>query len=271
MLYKRILNTLFLVFITNLVFSQAEDKKEEPKEYIDKKLFYEQGINCTQFIKQYLSLNTLNTSNLPYLLTGNVVYRNFGLRYGLNYIMNNSENLGKSTSLSNPLPNDETQKIVSNLFTGRVGLFYYQRVNRKFIVNYGLDFLFSKDYTLNQTNNSTFNVSNSGSQNTTITTVTKARSKTLVNSLGGGPFIGIQYFFTKNVSIGTESSIYLIDSETNQTISNDFFSQTLTTFNFQGGQNNTTIVSTNTSQDLNSKQTNTNINIPLNIFLYIRF
>jgi hypothetical protein len=272
MTHKIITATLLLFANVNFLFAQADKSSEENKDIPEKKFFYEQGINCTQFVKQYLSFNSINISNLPYLFTGNVVYKPFGFRYGFNYIMNNSEDLGETTSLNNPTPDNDTKKITSNLFTGRMGLFYYQRINKKFVVNYGLDFLISKDYTLSQTNNSTYDVNSSGSQTTTITTATKSTSKTTVNSTGGGPFIGVQFFFNKNISIGTESSIYIVSSETKQNLTRDFYSQSITSYSvWQGIPTSISTTNNSSSQEIKSKQSNTNINIPLNLFCYIRF
>lgn len=272
MTHKIITATLLLFANFNLLFAQADKNSEENKEILEKKFFYEQGINCTQFVKQYFSLNAISNSNIPYLFTGNLVYKPFGFRYGFNYIMNNSEDLGTTTSLNNPTPDNDTKKITSNLFTGRMGLFFYQRLNKKFVVNYGLDFLISKDYTLSQTNNSTYDINSSGSQTTTTTTATKSSSKTTVNSIGGGPFIGVQFFFNKNISIGTESSIYIISSETKQNLNSDFYSQTIESFvGWQGPQTDITTINNSTNQEINSNQYNTNINIPLNLFCYIRF
>lgn len=217
--------------------------------------FYEQGINCTQFVKQYFSLTPTTINNLPYLLVGNMVYGSVGLRYGLN-IQNQAINESSSnTSLLTPVSPSNKINTDINGINYRCGLFYHKQIGKRFSTNLGIDFI-------NEVFKTT--VKSDVSQttgNTTINTISTATTKS--TSIGGGPIMAIQYYFTPKVSIGTETCLYITSSEKEQKSEN-----TITMISTGlGGMNS---VSTNNIED-KTKEGGTNIIIPLSLFFYIRF
>jgi len=220
---------------------------------VDKKFFYEQGFNISQFAKQFVSFNnaTLN-SNLPYLLTGNFVYKNFGFRYGLNAISNNSKsNANIDGSNSTNQPSSNVTKTSSLDF--REGFFYHKQVAKKLVANMGIDLLASNSKSDITTHDfSSFSQANSTTFDSKVTSTTE--------SYGFGPFISIQYFLLRKLSIGTETSFYYF-------IENNVQNAKSTTID-------TNSLGTNIiSQTNESKGTaqRTEIKIPLTIFLYVKF
>jgi hypothetical protein len=247
-LYTNAQNTQDSVVVINDSASIQYPKKKRV-------FFYEQGINCTQFVKQYLSLTPTTVNNLPYLLVGNMVYGSIGLRYGLN-IQNQAINESTTnTSFTSPFaPTNRTNTNISAT-NYRAGVFYHKQIGKRFSTNIGLDFVLEESKTSVKADVS------QTSGNTTINTISTATTKR--NSIGGGPIMAIQYYFTPKVSIGTETCIYVTSTVMEQKTDNTV---TTTSTGF-GGINS---VSSNTIED-KTKEGGTNIIIPLSLFFYIRF
>ncbi len=261
--FKSIVSIVFIGIFS--FYTNAQNKQDSvivindssSVQYPKKKrtFFYEQGINCTQFVKQYLSLTPTAVDNLPYLLVGNMVYGSVGLRYGLN-VQNKAINESTTnTSLNSPFaPTNRTNTDIS-LTSYRVGIFYHKRVGKRFSTNVGVDFISEESKTLVKADVS------QTSGNTTINTISTATTKR--NSIGGGPVMAIQYYFTPKVSIGTETCIYITSTVMEQKTDN---TTTMISTGF-GGMNS---VNTNSLED-KTKEGGTNIIIPLSLFFYIRF
>jgi len=248
------------IFTSNLL-AQETPSKPENGDYTDKTFFYEQGLNCTQFVKQYLSLNATTNTNLPYLFTGNFVYKKIGLRYGFNFNNSRASTSQDPTGTNTAFNTPNTTKTLTNVYDARVGVFYYKRLSRRFITNIGVDFLYLNSYI----KTSSFNSTSSG---TFSSSTTNSDLKTVATGLGCGPFISIQYFIAPRVSIGTESAIYYSMSSSNQSgNSTSTITQTINT----GSGFFTQTSSTSTTNKNSSKDSGTNLIVPLNLFVYFRF
>lgn len=244
---------LFLFVLSSLSLSAQTAFISKDSSFIDKKFFYEQGISFSQFAKQYISFNNSTfTSNLPYLLTGNLVYKQIGFRYGINATLNNTSTKDDNTSTAGTNPTNTIDTKNSGL-DFRSGFYYYKRITKKLVANAGADFVYS---TLNSKIETEQFTSFSPGVNT------KAISKLNINnySAGFGPFISVQYFILPKFSIGTESSYYFFMETSSQA-----GESSITTDNF----GTISIISQSTSTKSNI--TRSEIKVPLNIFLYIRF
>lgn len=253
MLLKTKSNLLLIAFFTSITVINAQVVTADSTH---KKFYYEQGINCTQFVKQYLSFNETFSSNMPYLLTGNIGFKKIGLRYGTNYQISNSKNNSSSSSSSSggsssspPLIAESNSINIDN----RVGFYYRKLYFNRLSLNIGIDFLISN--ALVKTKNESTQASG------TSTTVTKSNTKTTTNSKGYGPFMALNYKVWKNISLGTEAALYYI-SGTSKQEGSSFSSETSAFLPYSFVQ-----------QDVQGKTTfkETQIRIPLTLFVYFKF
>jgi hypothetical protein len=226
---------------------------------ISKKFYYEQGVNCTQFVKQYFTFNETFNSNMPYLLTGNIGYKKIGLRYGTNYQISNNKNTtdGSSSSSNGPstINPPTTNELNSVTIDNRIGLYFRKWYFKRLSLNFGLDFLIS---------NSIIKTKSESSQTGgTVITYAKSDSKTTSQSTGYGPFLAVNYKVWKSISIGTETALYYISGTSKQ----EATSFTSFTPNSPFG------IYSYTSQDQSGKTTfgSTEIRIPLVLYLYFKF
>ena len=244
---------LFLFILSSLSLNAQYILTAKDSAFANKRFYYEQGINFSQFAKQYLSFNNSTfVSNLPYLLTGNLVYKQIGFRYGINATLNNTSTKddNSSTAGANPTNTSDTK---SSSIDFRSGFFYYKRIAKRLVANAGADFVYSTLSSKIETEQST-----SFSPGVSTTTLSKLNINN--GSIGFGPFVSVQYFILPKFSIGTESSYYFYKETSSQT------GESRTETNSFG------VVST-TSQSTSTKSntTRSEIKVPLNIFLYIRF
>jgi hypothetical protein len=256
MLQKTQLFLLAGSLFTTLITAEAQ---ELPKDSTSRKFYYEQGINCTQFVKQYLSFNDNFTTNMPYLLTGNIGFKKIGIRYGTNYQISNSENniSGSSTtntgiSTNTPPSINETNSI---FIDNRIGFYFRKVYFKKLNLNVGLDYLISS--AIVKTKNENTQIAS------TSINLTKSDTKTTTNSTGYGIFLALNYTVWKNISLGTEAALYYV-SGTSRQEGSSFSSQTPTspfgTFTF-------------VEQQASGKTTfgATEIRIPLTLYVYFKF
>jgi hypothetical protein len=254
MLQKTSKFLILIVFFTSVSLLKAQIVT---KDSTQKKFYYEQGINCTQFVKQYLSFNETFSSNMPYLLTGNIGFKNIGLRYGTNYQISNSKNNSSGSSSSSSGGSTSSPPLIaeSNSITidNRVGFYYRKIYFNRLIFNFGLDFLISN--ALVKTKNESTQVQS------TSTTLTKSDTKTTTNSMGYGPFLAFNCKVWKNISLGTEAALYYV-SGTSKQEGSSFVSETspFNPYSF-------------VQQEVQGKTTfkETQIRIPLTLFVYFKF
>jgi hypothetical protein len=245
---------ILIVFSLTAIVLKAQNTATDT---INKKFYYEQGINCTQFVKQYLSFNETFNSNMPYLLTGNIGFKKIGLRYGTNYQISNSKNNSSSSSSSSSGGSTSSPPLIAESnsinIDNRVGFYYRKMYFNRLSLNIGIDFLISN--ALVKTKNESTQVSG------TSTSETKSNTKTTTNSKGYGPFMALNYKVWKNISLGTEAALYYISGTTKQEGSS-FSSETSSFLPYSFVQ-----------QEVQGKTTfkETQIRIPLTLFVYFKF
>jgi hypothetical protein len=253
------LKTIFLLVCLVSINLKKTNAQDISTDTTSKKFYYEQGINCTQFVKQYFSFNETFNSNMPYLITGNLGFKKIGLRYGTNYQISNNKSTtdgssgssGGQTTISPPTTNELNSVIIDN----RIGIYFRKWYFKRLNLNVGLDFLIS---------NSTIKTRDESSLiGGSVTTYSKTDTKTISQTTGYGPFLTINYRVWKNISIGTETALYYISGTSKQEASsfNSFTPNTpFGTYSF-------------TTQNQSSKATfgSTEIRIPLSLYLYFKF
>lgn len=251
------LNCTFFVFLLFL-FTVNVKAQEAIKDSTQKKFYYEQGINCTQFVKQYLSFNESFSSNMPYLITGNIGFKSIGLRYGTNYQISQSDNSATGTSSSNSGPSTVTPPSVNESnsvsIDNRIGFYYRKSYFKKLNLNVGIDYLLSNALVKTKNENTTVN--------SFSTNLTKTNTKTSTKSTGYGFVLAVNYKVWKSISIGTEAALYYVAGTSRQE-GYSFVSETPSspfgTYTF-------------VSQDVTGKTTfkETQIRIPLTLYVYVK-
>lgn len=242
-----------------ITIASVAQSQELSKDSTSKKFYYEQGVNCTQFVKQYMSFNETFNSNMPYLLTGNIGFKKIGLRYGTNYQISNSKNnTSGSSSSSNgtptitpPTTNESNSVIIDN----RIGFYFRKWYFKKLSLNFGLDFLISNSLIKTKVESSEVGGSS--------TIFSKSDTKTTSTSSGYGPFLAVNFKVWKSISIGTETALYYVSGTAKQEAS--LFSSSTPTSPFG--------TYTFVTQEQSGKTSfgGTEIRIPLTLYLYFKF
>lgn len=251
--------SLILTFLIAKSLSNPLQAQEIAEDTTQKAFYYEQGINCTQFVKQYLSFNENFSSNMPYLITGNIGYKKIGLRYGANYQISSSKNNTSGSSSSNIGGNTISPPSVAEqnsvAIDYRVGIYYRKTYFKRLNLNVGLDYLMSN--ALVKTKNESTQIGG------TSTSLTKSSTKTTTKATGYGFFLALNYTVWKNISLGTEAALYYV-SGTSKLEGTSFSSDTPTS-----------VFGTYTyvNQETSGKTTfgDTQIRIPLTLYVYFKF
>lgn len=253
------LNTkLFLLYL--MCFPMLNTKAQVVStDTTGRKFYYEQGINCTQFVKQYLSFNESFSSNMPYLLTGNFGFKSFGLRYGANYQISNSKNTSSGSSNSSfggsttvPPSLDQVNSVVVD---ARLGIYYRKIFFNRLNLNIGLDYLISNADV--KTKNESSEISG------TFTSTTKSETRSTTKASGYGAFLAVNYRVWRSVSVGTEAALYYVTGSTKEkgsAFNSETPSSPFGTYTF-------------VSQETSGKTTfgDTEIRIPLTLYVYFKF
>jgi hypothetical protein len=245
--------TLLVIFIFTNIKAQ-----EVVKDTTKHNFYYEQGINCTQFVKQYLTFNESFTSNMPYLITGNIGFKRIGLRYGINYQISESDNntSGSSSSSSggSSIAPPTVNQSNSVAFDNRVGFYYRKSYFKRLNLNIGIDYLIGSSVIKTKSENT-----QTGS---IFTTLTKSETRTSTKSSGYGVSLAINYKIWKSISIGTEAALYYI-SGTSRIEGSSFVSETpiipFSTYSYL-------------SQEIKGKTTfnDTQIRVPMTLYIYVK-
>lgn len=251
---KPIMATLTLLSLHSKSYSQEAESIFE-----NKKVYYEQGLNITQFIKQYASFNNSSVNGLPYLVTGNIGFKKFGIRYGANYIIDNESTVTPSDPTStNNTSVDEKNKLNNGNF--RLGFYHSKNIAKRWRLLYGLDYTM----TLRKEVTSRHNVTSNSSSFSSFTSETTSNSTSKTMLMGGGPFLSIQFFINRSFSIGTEASYYYIFGE-----SKDNSNSTTVNTNISFG--NVDVTSTTSNFNTTQKISNAQTFIPSSLFINFRF
>lgn len=185
MFYKKLaLLSLSFLLLTTLVAQERKFKNE----------FH---LNATGFVGNYLNFGNGPISNNPFLLGYKRVYRNKAIRFGA---------FGSSSS-SNRVVNPQQPRSYRNSkeLELRTGFEWRKMLNPKWMFFYGLDLA------VGFTDNRTTNFQNVNFQGTQV--LVKNISSFAQNSYGGGPIAGLQWDFSKRISLLAESRAYFNYSE----------------------------------------------------------
>lgn len=196
------------------------------------------GVQINELTKQVFSINNSNSVNTnPFLITYDLTERDthWGLRAGLGFTYADSTgNEDPNNSGSNTL----TEKRKTHGVQFRIGVQKTFSLSDKFTSGVGLDLVYKHiDSSLSET-------STAGQYGYTAT------SKT--NLFGGGPMVWVRYNVSKRILIGTEISIYYLSGHQKGSISY---------MGYQGTPD----------EDINNKQTEGKINLPVAFFLSLKF
>ncbi len=184
----------------------SQDEPVETLETSDVKIArHEVGINVTDFLKRLVSFNELEIDDPnSYLITYKILINHErAIRFGLNANYSKSEQEFVTSSFNG-------DELKSYNFDFRFGLLMNRRLTNHWSAYLGLDLIYGLAHTESSLSNQFQPV-----------LITEESSE-----LGGGPALGIQYFFNSKISISTELSLYYkyIESQTEQDFDNNGFS-----------------------------------------------
>jgi hypothetical protein len=216
-------------------YDYKKSMKAETKEMAIEHTF---GVQINGLINQVLNFSntTQTTSTNPYLFTYNInsIKSGWGLRCGLGYVYNASgTNDGVTTRTTN-----------INDIHARLGIEKKFKLSEKWSSGVGLDFVYNN------------NSDNSSAKTVSFDTVT-TKTKTTVSNIGGGAMAWLRYNITKNIQIGTETSLNYTTGTQKIWVQN--------TSNFGG------VITQPDPTETNDKQSNASINLPIVFYLSVRF
>ncbi len=182
--------------LTNAIAQEAA-KEPEQNEVCDHVI----GVQINGLIKQLVNSSASSASN-PYLLTYDMRSKKtgWGFRAGIGY-----------NSISNVTPSTYGQNKVDNTdMSLRVGVERGFKLSKRCSAAVGIDLLFNHndDFTSSEENDPYTNTFSSSSNKSMITTV------------GGGPFGQLSYHINRRILVGTEASFYYKTGQKDQTIDN---------------------------------------------------
>jgi hypothetical protein len=205
----------------NITFNSEEETKKE------RKIINEIGIG-TSIFTQFLKTEEDAFDQNPYFLTYKLVYSDFALRLGIGGKLDETESFINGTS-------DKLIVKKSNL-DWRVGLEYRMPIGGKWLGTFGADFIAKNTYDER--------ISDSG-----FDKVVTADNEI---GTGGGLAIGVQYFLTPRLMLGTEAAFYYLNIERKQE----------TTF--------VTLPQFNTDPEINNNQVTQSL-LPSSIYIIFHF
>ncbi len=186
---------VILLLLASVLFSVKTMAQQQERGFFRKHLQFQVGLNATDFAKQFIVLNSTNTaSNTPYLLNTKIFYGRdvgssflYGVRAGIGY--NDIRTASKSTTSS-------TERVTeSTTISTRCGIEIQQILTKRFVIYYGLDYIWGKS------NSETLN-SASGTFGSYFKTTNGTKTT------GAGPVLGVQFNINKHLTIGTEMTWY---------------------------------------------------------------
>lgn len=206
------------------------------------------GLQANQLISQLLNFSgsTPSISN-PYLL----VYSVNSTRTGSGFSAGLGYNVQTTETNSNPT---QTNKTSINSFSLRLGYDKKSYLGRKWLINWGLDFIIHNE------DNTTKNESSfQGSSNSTET-------RSNLNYWGFGPRAGLSFFISDRILLGTEATYYFKTINNTSHITN---TSTFLTIDPNTGQQ--IKQTTTSSQDSSGDNTEFSLTLPVAIFLIVKF
>ena len=197
------MKNLFYIFIVMLFpfFANAQEESHDEENQKEKKhldIFHEIGINGTSLLSQFLNFSDKITPQSPYFLTYKIGAKKHALRFGAGATFKESE---KSVETF-----DDTETIKDLTLDWRVGYEFRIKVGDRWLGYFGADFIYTQS-DKEQINDSGFDV------------VTIGEYK---SGIGGGPVIGLQFYLTPKLLLGTEGAFYFseVESRSSTTFAN---------------------------------------------------
>jgi hypothetical protein len=235
---KILLSAILLTGCVALSFAQTEPAN--PATASEKKYDQFAAVQLNGLIRQVFNFNnsTASTVTNPYLLTYNINSRKtgWGLRLGIGYNYNSSWSNDGVTELSTKINDMQLRLGIEKAFV----------LTDKWTAGVGLDGLVN------------INDDNTTSTVRSFDTVITA-TKSSMTSYGGGVMGWLRYSFTKNISIGTESSFYYTSGNQDNT----------TDVTRRSGSSGHSITTTETTSK--PKISTGTISLPVVFYLAVRF
>jgi hypothetical protein len=209
--------------------------------------FHYVGVQANQLVRQVLNFgNNTPAVNNPYLLiysATNATSGN-GISAGLGYTIN---------QFSDGDPINKRESNISN-FSFRVGYEKRFKFGKRWLAASGIDLLIGSQ------RNKTINTNDSPPNKFIVETINK------VNSQGLGPRFALHYLVTERILLGTEISYYYTTSK--------IIAEVNTTSTFQEFDPNTgqqRLVTRTEKRDTEEKGKNLSLNLPVALFLTLKF
>jgi hypothetical protein len=175
---KHFITALFFLMSLN-TFAQSDSLKVVKPKKAQHQVF----INSTFFLKQIISLSNQTIAISPYIVGYKCFFKNHGIRTAF----------GGSFSKKTEFPDSSSTRITgNNSIDYRVGYEYRHFFGKHWNLSTGVDVV----------GRSSFGKVKANSEFDIVTTSTPS------NSLGAGPFLGIQYNISKHVALFTEVAFY---------------------------------------------------------------
>jgi len=261
----KLTKTIFLIAALSLSvcgFAQDTTKKVVTKEPCSVK--NEVSINATYLLKQIIGLSYSTFQMLPYDLTYKLIFKHYAIRVGAGVTLNNSQTNSTTTTTGQYSTIAGPDQIVPSYnnsanFYYRAGYEYRSALWKKFVVYAGLDFIGQYGKTSFQNCSLYNNLPDyySFSKNTGNTTIT---------TFGGGPVAGIQFYFTKSLSLFTEVPLYF-----NYTHNNQYSDQYYNHWMFDNNIGDYAFVSSETKSTNKSTMKTLQLTLPVTLYLALKF
>jgi hypothetical protein len=173
---------LLILFLFMLSF-RASALSDSTTVVKKKKAQHQLFLNTTFFLKQIISLSNQNIAISPYIVGYKCFFKNHGLRAAV----------GGSFSKKTEFPDTSSTRVTgNNIIDYRVGYEYRHFFGKRWNLSTGVDMV----------GRSTFGKVKANSVFDIVTTSTPS------NSLGAGPFAGIQFNISKHIALFTEVAFY---------------------------------------------------------------
>lgn len=168
--------------------------------------YLELGLNVFPLLKTVQNGNSDLIIN-PYAFTAEYVVKSkFGIRAGVGFSSNSSEELPSITNGNTTFIND------SSALDLRFGLFLNKKFGEKWTFKYGVDAIIEQ---------------RSSNSNTVFTNANNERIETEnsneFSGFGFAPFVFAQYHLSKNFSVGTELSFRFLNGTQNEVVTSEVF------------------------------------------------
>lgn len=169
--------------------------KAQNEDAANKNYDTEIGLNVSNFVKSFLSLNTQTIQTSPYF----IIAKHKSLRVHLGLKGNDGKNFFDDTNSRSDQRNLE--------FDLKVGFEKRQNVSSRWILHYGLDLIGSYKYNRLITN----------------TTIDKLQSVTEAAYAGVSPFLGLQFKINERLKLLTEADWVIAYGRSTDKLQSDFF------------------------------------------------